>query len=77
MSLRLTYLQNKGYVREDKSIRHTKVTVFCLPMLGLRDKDFNDFLLNVHIKHEGEDAYPFFYIITQNIAKINIVMMED
>ncbi len=54
MSLRLTYLREKGYVADDGDLRHTKVTSFCLAMYDIHKSDFGDNLLNVHIQHKEE-----------------------
>lgn len=54
MSLRLTYLKSKGYVLDDGSIRHTKVTQFCLPMFDLHYNWFDGALINAHIQENVE-----------------------
>lgn len=68
MSVRKTYLKNKGYIRKDGSIKFTKVTMFCLPMLGFHFKDFGDSLLNVYSTH---DESPHLYVVILNPYKDN------
>lgn len=63
MSLRLTYLKNKGYVTDDGSLRHTKVTNFCLPMYDIHILEFGENLINVYIQQETE---PYLYIVVLN-----------
>lgn len=63
MSLRLTYLRNKGYVTEDGDLRHTKVTNFCLPMYDIHRLEFGENLINVYIQHEVD---PYLYIVVLN-----------
>ncbi len=63
MSLRLAYLKSKGFAKEDGSIKHTKATNFCLPMLGLCPRDFGEILLNVHIE---SDHPPHLCIVVLN-----------
>lgn len=66
MSVRRVYLENKGYIRKDGSIKYTKVTRFCLPMFGLHYDDFGNHLLNVYSLHEES---PHIYIVVQNPYK--------
>ena len=49
MSVRLTYLKDNGYALDNGDIKHTKVTTFCLPMLGTLTKEFGKDIINVHI----------------------------
>lgn len=66
MSIRKTYLRNKGYIRENGNIKHTKVTMFCLPMYGIHYKDFGNHLLNVHTIQEDN---PYLYVLILNPYK--------
>jgi len=66
MSIRKTYLKNKGYIRENGNIKHTKVTMFCLPMFGIHHKDFGNHLLNVYALHE---EVPYLYVVVLNPYK--------
>lgn len=63
MSIRKTYLSKKGYVRKDGSIKHTKMTMFCLPLLGLSYHDFGKNLINVYSSQEDNI---YLYIVLDN-----------
>lgn len=63
MSIRKTYLNKKGYVRKDGSIKHTKMTMFCLPLLGLSYHDFGKNLINVYSSQEDNI---YLYIVLDN-----------
>ena len=63
MSIRITYLKENNYIRSDGSIKFTKVTMFCLPMIGLKYKEFEDHLLNVYSNHEES---PHLYVVIKN-----------
>jgi len=65
MSLRLTYLKEKGYVADDGDLRHTKVTSFCLAMFDIHTSDFGGNLLNVHIDAQSGE-HPYLFIIVLN-----------
>ena len=70
MSLRLAYLKQQGYVKDDGDLRHTKVTNFCLPMIGLHRRDFKGKLLNVYIQHTDEQ---YLYIVVLNTDDEDVV----
>ncbi len=74
MSFRLTYLKSKGYVKEDGSIKYTKATRFCLPMLGIWMGDFGELLLNVHIE---TDHPPHLCIVVLNKSGYDLDIIAD
>lgn len=75
MSIRKTYLKNKGYIKQNGKIKHTKVTMFCLPVFGMHYMEFGDHLLNVYTLQEDN---PYLYVVVLNPYKedkgLNIVL---
>lgn len=63
MSYRIEYLKKHHWDNNGKRIKFTDSSIYLLPMVGLSIFDFDDKLINVHVKH-GES--PSLVIICKN-----------